>query len=159
MLRRVVTTSQGYSSGLVIASSMLGVRAGAARGSRCITLPAAGFMARRAFGDDRVRRKAMRTQELKRLASRYLDEISFVVQKDSRDTIRRLHREIREHFIERTEQLERTLQQAVAAAEHARAQHAAGASPARRRWSGRRQTIRQMRTTADRLVATVALAS
>jgi undecaprenyl pyrophosphate synthase len=116
-------------------------------------------MARRAFSDDRVRRKAMRTQELKRLASRYLDEISFVVQKDSRDTIRRLHREIREHFIERTEQLERTLQQAVDAAERARADHAAGATAPAVSLLRAEDSVRQMRTTAERLVATAPMAS
>jgi undecaprenyl pyrophosphate synthase len=158
VLRRVITTTQGYSSGLILASSMFALW-NPVTWLPLLTVPVAGYMARRAFSDDRVRRKAMRTQELKRLASRYLDEISFVVQKDSRDTIRRLHREIREHFIERTEQLERTLQQAVDAAERARADHAAGTTAPAVSLLRAEDSVRQMRTTAERLVATAPMAS
>ena len=69
-----------------------------------LALPFAGLMAQRAFCDDRDRRrKAPHGQELKRLATRYLDEIGFIVHKDSRDTIRRIHREIREHFAARAD--------------------------------------------------------
>ncbi|MET0145813.1 MAG: dynamin family protein [Ilumatobacteraceae bacterium] len=159
VLRRVVTTTQGYSSGMVLASSMFGlVGSGMLAFIPLLTVPVAGYMARRAFSDDRTRRKALRSQELKRLAGRYLDEITFVVQKHSRDTIRRTHRQIRDHFLERTEQLERTLQQAAAAAERVRAQHAAGGIPVPTA-DPAENTIRHMRTTADRLVATATLAS
>jgi hypothetical protein len=156
VLRRVVTTTQGYSSGLVLASSLFALWNPVAW-IPLLTVPIAGYMARRAFSDDRARRKAMRTQELKRLASRYLDETSFVVQKDARDTIRRLHREIREHFAERTEQLERTLQQAMDAAERARAEQGTGPDQQARDHS--EHTIRELRSTAERLVATAAIAS
>jgi hypothetical protein len=158
VLRRVVTTTQGYSSGMVLASSMFAL-VPTLVWLPFVTLPVAGLMARRAFSDDRIRRRAIRTQELKRLASRYVDEISFVVHKDSRDTIRRVHREIRSHFNERTEQLERTLQQAIEAAERARAQHEAGTAPATASLERAEDTIRHMRSTADRLVAAAPLAS
>jgi hypothetical protein len=159
LLRRIITTTQGYSSGLVLASSVFALWNPVAW-LPLLTVPVAGYMARRAFSDDRARRRTLRSQELKRLAKSYIDEISFEVQKDARDTIRRLHREIRAHFIERTQQLERTLQQALAAAEQA------GAAPgdeapdapvlALQRTA---DTVRHMRSTADRLVATAVLAS
>ena len=81
------------------------------------------------------------------------------MQKHSRDTIRKTHRQIRDHFVERLEQLERTLQQAIEAAEAARAKHAAGiAAPTadHERRGGHRA---QLRSTADRLVAVGAMAS
>jgi ferredoxin-NADP reductase len=139
---------------MVVGSSVLGLLAPAFIWLPVITLPIAGFMARKAFMDDRARRKMARRQELKRLANRYLDEVGFVVHKDSRDTLRRLHRQIRDHYAQRAEQLEQTLQQALAAAEKARAGEQAG--PA----SGNVQAIeqsagvvQQVRRAADRLVA------
>jgi ketosteroid isomerase-like protein len=124
-----------------------------------LTVPTAIYMGRRAFNDDRTRRKAMRNAEMKRLASRYLDEVTFVVQKDSRDTIRKTHRQIRDHFLGRLEQLERTLQQAIAAAQSAQAAHAAGAAPRPIDDEGNEATVRHLASTADRLVAVGATAS
>ncbi len=107
-------------------------------------------MAKRAFSDDRDRRKAARGQELKRLATRYLDEIGFIVHKDSRDTIRRIHRDIREHYAARAAQLERTLQQAMASAEQARA---AAPGPDAGGRDRDRAAIDEMSSAARRLVA------
>jgi hypothetical protein len=155
IIRRVVTTGQGYSSGMVVGSSVLGLLAPAFIWLPVITLPIAGFMARKAFVDDRARRKMARRQELKRLANRYLDEVGFVVHKDSRDTLRRLHRQIRDHYAQRAEQLEQTLQQALTAAEKARAgeqagPEAAGDVQAIEQSAG---VVQQVRRAADRLVA------
>jgi hypothetical protein len=115
-------------------------------------------MGRRAFFDDRTRRKAQRSAEMKRLSARYLDEITFIVQKHSRDTIRKAHRQIRDHFVERLDLLDRTLQQSIQAAEAGRAKHAAGiAAPSAD--DAAHATVRQLRSTADRLVAVGAMAS
>ena len=122
-------------------------------------MPAAVYMGRRAFYDDRTRRKAQRSAEMKRLANRYLDEIAFIVSKHSRDTIRKTHREIRDHFVGRLELLERTLQQAIQAAEAARAKHAAGIAAPSADHDAEQDTVRQLRSTADRLVAVGAMAS
>jgi hypothetical protein len=158
VLRRVVTTTQGYSSGMVLASSVLGVVSSVLIWLPIVTLPVAGFMARRAFSDDRARRRVARRQELKRLSSKYLDEIGFLVAKDSRDTVRRIHRQIRDYFTERAEQLEQTLQQAVAAAERARATHDVDGDTVAR-LDQTSQAVAQMRSTANRLVATAPRAS
>ena len=58
------------------------------------------------------------------MSNRYLDEVGFVVYKDSRDAVKRVHRELREHYAERAERLERTLRQAREAAEQAAAERA-----------------------------------
>jgi hypothetical protein len=116
-------------------------------------------MARRAFSDDRDRRHAAHLQELKRLATRYLDEIGFIVHKDSRDTLRRIQCAIREHYAARAEQVERTLQQALASAERVRAQPSVGAPPAAPAPTDDRATLRQVVSAAQRLVAGAPMAS
>ncbi len=120
VFRRLVTTSQGYSSGMVMTSSLFGFFAGPFLLVPVVTIPIAGLMARKAFVDDRDRKKAARRVELKRMSNRYLDEVGFVVHKDSRDAIKRVHRELRDHYAERAERLEKTLRQAREAAEQAR---------------------------------------
>jgi hypothetical protein len=157
-LKRVMTTSQGYRSGMALATSMLGFVDGWIAWVPLLTLPVAGYVARRAFNDDRERRKLQRAQDLKRLAAKYVDEITFVVQKDARDAVRRVHREIREHFVARSEQLERTLQQAMVAAQRANASRAEGAAPPPRP-DDAEQTVQRLRQEADRLIAAGVAAS
>jgi signal recognition particle receptor subunit beta len=151
--RRMITTGQGYSSGIVLFSSVVGV-VSALPWIPVLALPFAGFMAKRAFSDDRERRKSARSTELKRLATKYLDEIGFIVHKDSRDTIRRIQRDIREHYARRAEQLERTLQQAMVSAERARA--SAGEADA---GAADHEAIRDVASVARRLTAGLPVAS
>jgi GTPase SAR1 family protein len=157
VIRRLITTGQGYSSGMVLGSSLLGLVAPALLWLPVITIPFAGYMARKAFLDDRNRRRLSRRQELKRLTSRYLDEIGFVVHKDSRDTLRQLQRQIRDHYNQRAEQFERTLQQAMAAAEQARSE--AGTAADGQRLDGDAGLVQQVRGAADRLIAVAPIAS
>jgi hypothetical protein len=156
--RRIITTGHGYSSGMVLVSSVVGV-VSALPWIPLLALPFAGAMARRAFSDDRDRRHAAHLQELKRLATRYLDEIGFIVHKDSRDTLRRIQCAIREHYAARAEQVERTLQQALASAERVRAQPSVGAPPAAPAPTDDRATLRQVVSAAQRLVAGAPMAS
>jgi hypothetical protein len=155
VVRRLVTTGQGYSSGLVLFSSVVGV-VSALPWIPLLALPFAGLMAKRAFSDDKDRRRSAHGQELKRLATRYLDEIGFIVHKDSRDTVRRIQRDIREHYSVRAEQLEVTLQHAMASAEQAQA---ATLPATAARQSEDRSTIRDVASVAQRLVAGAAIAS
>ena len=59
VVRRLVTTGQGYSSGVVLLSSVVGV-VSAMPWIPLLALPFAGLMARRAFSDDRDRRRSAR---------------------------------------------------------------------------------------------------
>jgi len=121
VFRRLLTTTQGYSSGLVLTSSLLGFANFAlAFMAPVVAVPVAAVLARKAFVDDRDRRRSARRMELKRRSNRYLDEVGFVVHKDFRDSIKRIHRQLRDHYTERAERLERTLGQARVAAEQAR---------------------------------------
>ena len=82
----------------------------------------------RALKDERKRQLTMRRQQAKQATRRYLDEVSFAVNKDSRDAIRCVQRELRDEFTARAEQLQRSTREALAAAEAAARQTAAQAS-------------------------------
>jgi hypothetical protein len=153
VLRRLVTTSQGYSSGMVLTSSLFGFFAGPFLLVPVVTLPIAGLMARKAFVDDRDRKRNARRVELKRLSNRYLDEVGFVVYKDSRDAIKRVHRELRDHYAERAERLERTLRQAREAAELARRRTADAAGDGSASLERAAHAVEQVQSAAARLVA------
>ena len=155
VVRRLVTTSQGYSSGMVLTSSLLGCLRRPFLLLPVVTLPIAGLMARRAFVDDRDRRRTARRIELKRMSNRYLDEVGFVVHKDSRDAVKRIHRQLREHYSERAERLERTLGQAEGAAEQARRRSAAGERACRPDETIDRtaEAVQRVKPAAERLIA------
>jgi signal recognition particle receptor subunit beta len=152
VFRRLVTTSQGYSSGMVMTSSLFGFFAGPFLLVPVVTIPIAGLMARKAFIDDRDRKKAARRVELKRMSNRYLDEVGFVVHKDSRDAIKRVHRELRDHYAERAERLEKTLRQAREAAEQAR-RRSADAGVNDQSLDRDAVAVEQVKSAAARLVA------
>jgi hypothetical protein len=81
-------------------------------------------LGRRALKDERKRQLTMRRQQTKQAVRRYLDDVSFAVNKDSRDAIRRVQRELRNEFTERAEQLQRSTREALVAAEVAARQTA-----------------------------------
>jgi GTPase Era involved in 16S rRNA processing len=76
-------------------------------------------LGRRALKEERKRQLTMRRQQTKQAVRRYLDEVSFAVNKESRDAIRSVQRELRDEFTERAEQLQRSTREALVAAETA----------------------------------------
>jgi hypothetical protein len=74
-------------------------------------------------------RKTLRQQKEAQLASRrhnaknahrkYADEVSFVVAKDARDTLRRIQRQLRDSYSTRAQELQKTTKEALAAAQQA----------------------------------------
>jgi hypothetical protein len=81
-------------------------------------------LGRRALRDERKRQLTLRRQQAKQAVRRYLDEVSFAVNKDSRDALRRVQRDLRDEFTARAEQLQRSTREALAAAEAAARQTA-----------------------------------
>jgi hypothetical protein len=76
-------------------------------------------MGRRALKDERKRQLTIRRQQAKQAVRRFLDDISFAVTKESRDSLRRVQRDLRDEFTERAEQLQRSTREALTAAESA----------------------------------------
>ncbi len=60
-----------------------------------------------------------RRMEAKNTVRRYVDDVSFQVGKQSRDMLRQVHRELRDHFMARSEELVRSAQESLIAAERA----------------------------------------
>jgi uncharacterized membrane-anchored protein YhcB (DUF1043 family) len=81
---------------------------------------AAGIvMGGKTIGDERKRLITKRQNEAKTAARRYVDDVQFQVGKDSRDRLRQVQRDLRNHFTEQAEQLKRTLAESQQAAERA----------------------------------------
>lgn len=82
-------------------------------------LVAGVLMGRKALRDDRDRQLTARRQQAKQAVRKYVDEVSFQVTKDSRDTLREVQRELRDLFTARAEELARSTGEAVTAAQAA----------------------------------------
>jgi hypothetical protein len=76
-------------------------------------------LARKAVRDDLKRRHAMRQQQAKAALRQYLDEVTFVVNKECRDALRRTQRLLRDEFAARARSLQRSSAEALAHAERA----------------------------------------
>ena len=76
-------------------------------------------MGGRALKEERHKQLAARRQQAKTAHRRYADEVSFRVGKHSRDTLRRLQRELRDRFTGLAEELQRSTADALAAAQTA----------------------------------------
>ncbi|MET0144330.1 MAG: dynamin family protein [Ilumatobacteraceae bacterium] len=145
--RRMVRSPRGYGGGgMVLVSSAVGI-ATTLPWIPLLALPFAGLLARRAYVDDRDRRRDAHQDDLKRQAAMYVDEIAGIIADDTGLTVERVHRQIRDHYAARAEQLERTLQQSIVSAERARA-----AEPSRVVPPGDRATVVDVASTARLLV-------
>ncbi len=71
----------------------------------------------KAISDERRRIVARRQAEAKTSVRRYVDDVTFQVGKDSRDMLRGVQRDLRDHFTELAEQLNRSLKESLSTAE------------------------------------------
>ena len=69
------------------------------------------------ISDERRRIVARRQAEAKTSVRRYVDDVTFQVGKDSRDMLRGVQRDLRDHFTELAEQLSRSLKESLVTAE------------------------------------------
>lgn len=77
------------------------------------------LMGRKGLKDEKQRQVQARQAQAKNAARRYCDEVSFVMGKDSRDTLRRIQRQLRDHYTGLAEQLNRSNNEALRAATEA----------------------------------------
>lgn len=75
---------------------MLGTLTGISLGP--IALGIGLVMGRKGLRDEKKRQRNARQSQAKNAVRRYCDEVSFVAQKDSRDTMRRIQRELRDYY-------------------------------------------------------------
>ncbi len=122
-LSRMGVGTQGLSAlrgsyGGMLMFGMLGQMAGLAMANPA-TLVIGLFMGRSALRSEKDRQLAMRRNQARQAHRKYTDEVSFVVGKDSRDTLRRTQRRMRDFFAARAEELHRSTSGALAAAQQA----------------------------------------
>ena len=61
-------------------------------------------MGRKQIKDEKERQLVARRGQARNSQRKYLDEVSFHASKDSRDSLRRIHRLVRDHFTTRAEE-------------------------------------------------------
>jgi predicted GTPase len=106
------------SYGGMLMFGMLGNMAGLAMANPA-TIVIGLFMGRKALRDEKERQLQMRRSQAKQAHRKYTDEVGFVVGKDSRDTMRRVQRQLRDFFSGRAEELHRSTAESLKAAEQA----------------------------------------
>jgi hypothetical protein len=116
--QRVLTGLKGGYGGMLM-FGMLGTFLGFASLLNPLALGAAVFLGGKAVGDERKRIITKRQNEAKAAVRRYVDDVTFQISKDSRDRLRAAQRDLRDHFNGQADQLKRSLQESVSAAERA----------------------------------------
>ncbi len=76
-------------------------------------------MGRKTLKDEKERQLNVRRAEARAAHRKYVDEVSFQVGKDFRDTLRRIQRSLRDEFGERADELQRSSASSLAAAQQA----------------------------------------
>lgn len=84
-----------------------------------IALPVGLLMGRSSLREEKRRQLAARQAQAKNAIRRYCDEVQFVMGKDSRDTLRRIQRQLRDHYGARADELGQSIAQASQSASEA----------------------------------------
>jgi replication fork clamp-binding protein CrfC len=98
---------------------MLGTFVGFASMINPLGIGAGIFMGGKTLGDERKKLITRRQTEAKAAMRRYVDDVTFQVAKDSRDRLRAVQRDLRDHFTAQADQLKRSLMEAQQATERA----------------------------------------
>jgi hypothetical protein len=108
-----LTILRGSYSGMLM-FTVLGGMVAVAAPLLPIVAPGVGLlMGRGALKDEKKRQLAKRRGQAKNAMRRYCDEVSFQVNKDSRDTLRRVQRQLRDHYSARSEELHRSINESL----------------------------------------------
>ncbi len=108
----MVAMKSAYSGAIMF--TMLSSMAGIALGP--IGVGIGLVMGRKGLRDEKKRLLEQRRAQAKNAVRRYCDEVNFVMGKDSRDTIRRVQRQLRDHYSGLADQLNRSNAEALAGA-------------------------------------------
>ena len=98
----------------VLMFTMIGSMVGIALGPIAIGIGL--IMGRKSLKDEKDRQLNNRRIQAKNAVRKYTDEVTFVVNKDTRDTLRRVQRQLRDHYGARAKELHRSTSDALKAA-------------------------------------------
>jgi hypothetical protein len=76
-------------------------------------------MGRHGLREEKRRQLQQRRSQARNAVRRYCDDVTFIIAKDSRDTLRRIHRQLRDHYGDRADELDRSSTEALRAAREA----------------------------------------
>lgn len=82
-----------------------------------ISIGAAVLLGGKTIGDERKRIVQRRQNDAKAALRRYIDDVTFHAGKESRDMLRAMQRDLRDHFTALAEQLKRSLQESIQSAQ------------------------------------------
>jgi hypothetical protein len=106
-------------------------------------------MGHRGLREEKKRQVLRRRAEARNAIRRYCDEVTFVASKDSRDTLRRVQRRLRDHYSALAEELNRSNAQALAGASEAAKRSQAGREKRLRDVESELARVRQLRQRAQ----------
>ncbi len=109
----MVKSAYGGALMFTVLSSMAGIVLGP------ISIGIALVMGHKGLRDEKKRQLQQRRTQARNAIRRYCDEVSFVMGKDSRDTLRRVQRQLRDHYSSLAEELARSNVEAIQAAAEA----------------------------------------
>jgi hypothetical protein len=111
----MVALKSAYGGALMF--TMLGAMTGIVLGPLSVGIGL--VMGHKGLKDEKKRQLLQRRNQAKNAIRRYCDEVSFVMGKDSRDTLRRIQRQLRDHYGGLAEELNRSNAEALTAANEA----------------------------------------
>jgi hypothetical protein len=111
----MVALKSAYGGALMF--TMLGAMTGIALGPLSVGIGL--VMGHKGLRDEKKRQLQQRRNQARNAIRRYLDEVTFVMGKDSRDTLRRIQRQLRDHYSGLAEELNRSNAEALTAANDA----------------------------------------
>ncbi len=111
------------------------------------------LMGRKNLKDEKERQLGQRRLQAKNTVRRYCDEVSFQVSKDSRDTLRRIQRQLRDHYSTRADELNKSTAEALRAAGEAAKRGSTEVVARLKDVEAELGRIRGLRTEVDKLVA------
>jgi GTPase SAR1 family protein/gas vesicle protein len=111
----MVALKSAYGGALMF--TMLGAMTGIVLGP--ISVGIGLVMGHKGLREEKKRQLLQRRNQARNAIRRYCDEVSFVMSKDSRDTLRRIQRQLRDHYSALAEELNRSNSEALSAANNA----------------------------------------
>jgi hypothetical protein len=118
LVTKALTGLRGGYMGMLM-FGMLGTFVGFASMINPLGIAAGIAMGGKTVGDERRKLVTRRQNEAKAAMRRYVDDVTFQVAKDSRDRLRAVQRDLRDHFTAQADQLKRSLLESQQAAERA----------------------------------------
>jgi hypothetical protein len=113
-------------------------------------------LGRKSVKEERERKLMMRRNQTKQAVRRYVDDLTFLMAKDSRDTLRQIQRNLRDAFTARADELQRSISETLNAAQGAIKQDQATRDQRLRELDNQLNQLNQLRQRAGQVAPDLA---